>query len=144
MLLVFLATAWDWLLYTPVAPTICNFPLLLCLGFLFLHSCLKRHFTSITLSTNCCCVYSHLSKNVFTVAIKVEALLIKCHVVSSTINRAGSITLVGSALPFPICTSAVNTYRWDNTGLTIKDICLYFSVTDGWIYPKDYLVNFTA
>lgn len=54
-------------------------------------------------------MHFYLSENVFTVAIKGEALLVKSHVVSIPIDRAGSVTLVGSALPLPVLTSAVNT-----------------------------------
>lgn len=78
------------------------------------------------------CVHSYLSENIFTAAIKDEALLIKSHVVSSAIDGAGSITLAGSALPLPVFTSAVNGYALDNIMLTIKDhlLCLSISVTD--------------
>lgn len=69
------------------------------------------HISSITLFPNWFCVHSYLSENIFTVAIKRETLLIKSHVVSIPIDRAGSITRVGSALPLPVFTSAVNRYR---------------------------------
>lgn len=69
--------------------------------------------------------HSYLSENVFTAAIKGEALLIKSHIVSSTIDRTGSITLVSRALPLPVFTSAVN--GLDGIRLITNDMrfCLY-------------------
>lgn len=69
-------------------------------GILFV--CLYLHATTDT--------HSYLSENIFTAAIKGEALLIKSHVVSSTIDRTGSITLVSRALPLPVFTSAENRF----------------------------------
>lgn len=66
-------------------------------------------------------VCSYLSENAFTTAIKGVALLIKSHVVSSAIDRAGSITLFGRALPLHVFTSAVNRYALDCFRLIIKD-----------------------
>lgn len=99
--------------------TISNFSLIL--------SGVDMHFTFIILFTSSSCVHSYLSENVFTVAIKGEALPIKGHVVSSTIDRAGSITLIGRADPFSIFTSAVN--RCSIDGIRLKK-SLFLLVTD--------------
>lgn len=80
-------------------------------------------------------MHSYLSENVFTGAIEGEALLVKSHVVSGTVDRAGSITLVGGALPLNAFTGAVNRSRVDDIRFITEDlpVCLYVSVADGGV-----------
>lgn len=88
------------------------------------------HTSSITLFTKCFSVHSYLSENIFTVAIKIEALLIKSHVVSIPIDRASYITLVVSALPLPVFTSAVKIQIWYRSNdIRLEQACIYLSFT---------------
>lgn len=70
----------------------------------------RKQWSNVPVDYSQTCLNSYLSENVFATAIKGEALLIKSHVVSSTVDGAGSITLVGSALPLHVFTSAVIGY----------------------------------